>query len=103
MSETLVLPKETSQALTELTGEPRLDLALTVVIRDYARRKLQELAQQIQQYEIKYGMSFDEYRMQWENQNREQDYSYEAETDFLQWEALVTQHTRLSNSYSWMP
>lgn len=103
MAETLVLPKETSQALTELTGEPRTDLALAVVIRDYAKRKMEELVARMKQYEEKYGTTFENYRQKWETQEREVDYSYEAETDYLHWEALFTQHKRLHNSFARMP
>lgn len=103
MPETVILPKETSQALTELTGEPRTELALAVVMRDFARHKMQELAMEMHQYETKYGMSFEEYQENWEQKDARQDYSYEAETDYLQWEALFTRHKRLKNNFAWMP
>lgn len=34
--QTMILPKETAQALVDLTGEVRLDAALTLVMRDNA-------------------------------------------------------------------
>ena len=100
---TLVLPKETTKALTELTGEPRAEVALTLIIRDYARRKLAELEEALSRYESKYGMSFEAYHRKWEADKREELFGYEAEWDFLDWEGLVTRHKRLAESFAWLP
>ena len=58
----MVLPKEISQALVELTGEPREGMALVLLMRDYAR-----------------------------------------ESDYIEWEALVTRRQRLEASFAWLP
>ncbi|MCU0502358.1 MAG: hypothetical protein MUC51_11430 [Anaerolineae bacterium] len=39
-------------------------------------------------------MAFEEYRRQWETDDREEDYRWEVEQDFLSWEALATQKRR---------
>jgi hypothetical protein len=77
----IVLPKETTQALFDLTGEVRIEAALTLIIREYARQKLAELEAGLRQYEAKYGKSFDEYRKTWETEDRPEDYRFEAEDD----------------------
>ncbi|MCL4836179.1 MAG: hypothetical protein KJZ86_27315 [Caldilineaceae bacterium] len=75
MSEkTMILPKETAQALVDLTGEVRLDTALLVVMRDDARQKMAELNNEIRQFEDKYGMSFEAYRHIWETEDRPEHY-----------------------------
>ena len=71
---TLVLPKETGRTLVELTGEPRLEVALTLVIRDYARHKTETIDAAILRYEAKYKMPFDEYKRLWETVDQEEDY-----------------------------
>lgn len=104
MSEkTMILPKETAQALVDLTGEVRLDAALTMVMRDYARRKIAELEAGLRQYEEKYGMPFEAYRHIWETEDRPEHYSYESEEDYLLWEGLVTRRKRLTGSFAWLP
>lgn len=104
MSETTVtLPKETTRVLTQLTGEPRSDVALILVMRDYARYKLAEIDEALHQYEKKYGMPFDAYKQVWETEDREEHYTYEAEQDYLEWEALVTRRRRLEQSLAWLP
>jgi len=47
----MILPKETAQALVDLTGEVRVEAALTRVIREYARQKLAELEAELLQFE----------------------------------------------------
>jgi hypothetical protein len=104
MSEaTVVLPKETTQALIELTGEARADLALTLLIRDYARHKLAEIEEVLLHYQEKYGMPFENYQRIWETEDREELYSYEAEQDYLEWEAQVMRRKRLVESFAWLP
>lgn len=104
MSEkTMILPKETAQALVDLTGEVRLDAALIMVMRDYARRKIAELEVGMRHYEQKYGMSFEAYRHIWETEDNPEHYSYESEEDYLLWEGLVTRRQRLTGSFAWLP
>jgi len=62
-----------------------------------------ELEATIKQFEQKYGMAFEAYKRIWETEEREEDYSYEREQDFLEWEALVTRYARLEFSFAWMP
>ena len=99
----LTLPKKTTQLLMELTGEARADTALVLVIRDYARHKLGEIAEAIEIFEKKYEMPFSAYRQVWETKEQETHYDYEVEQDYLEWEALVTRHARLEKSLAWLP
>jgi len=104
MSEaTVVLPKETRQALTELTGEARTDVALILMMRDYARQKLAEINAALRRYEEKYGMPFEAYKQIWEAEDREEHYAYQTEWDYLEWESLVTRRNRLMESFAWLP
>ncbi len=93
---TMVLPKETAQALVDLTGEARVDAALTIIIREYARQQLDNLGAELQKFERKYGMSFEAYRQIWNTEEKEAHYTFEAEDDYLMWDGTVTRHKRLS-------
>ena len=99
----MVLPRQISQALIELTGEPREDMALVLLMRDYARHKLAEIDVALKQYEQKYDMSFEAYKQIWDSQDRDEHYGYVTERDYLEWEALVTRRTRLEASFAWLP
>lgn len=99
----MILPKEISQALVELTGEPRESLALVLLMRDYARHKMAEIDAALQQYEQKYGMTFEAYEQLWESQESEEYYAYANEWSYLEWEALVTRRKRLEVRFGWLP
>ncbi len=94
---TLVLPKGTAQALWDLTGEPRPDAALLLVLRDALAYRLEQMETELRAFESKYGTPFDEYRQRWESQDRDESYSWEAERDCLEWEAVATRKQRLEN------
>ena len=99
----MVLPKEISQALVELTGEPREGMALVLLMRDYARHKLEEIDVALKQYEQKYEMPFEAFRQQWESEEQEEHYAYANEWDYMEWEALITRRKRLESSFAWLP
>ncbi|MCB0112581.1 MAG: hypothetical protein R2873_21495 [Caldilineaceae bacterium] len=96
---TIVLPKETTQALRELTGEVQPDAALTLALRDAFAYRLEQIQEQLHAFEEKYGMPFADYKTRWESGDQEEDYSWEAERDYLEWEALITRKRRLENTY----
>ena len=99
---TLVLPMDTARALRDLTGEPRPDVALLLVLRDALAYRLEQIETDLRAFETKYGMTFDRYRHRWEVEDKDEDYHWEAERDYLEWEALVTQKQRLEDVYGWL-
>lgn len=48
-------------------------------------------------------MSWDAFRERWQAEDREEDYAWEAERDYLEWEGLVTRKKRLEDVYGWLP
>ncbi|MFZ5911178.1 MAG: hypothetical protein ACOYYU_14290 [Chloroflexota bacterium] len=104
MSDTpMILPKETAQALVDLTGEVRVEAALTRIIREYARQRLTELEAEMRRFENKYGMTFEAYRRLWETEDRSEHYTFEAEDDYLVWEGVATRRKRLIDRFAWLP
>jgi hypothetical protein len=100
---TLALPKSMAQLLTELTGDPRPETALLIILRDAIAHRLQRVEAGLKDYEVRHGMSFDEYKRLWETEDRPEHYSYEAETDYLEWEALATRKKRLEDLHGRLP
>jgi hypothetical protein len=98
----LVVPKITAQALRELTGESRPDAALMLVMQDARSYRLEQVVQGLRAFEAKYGMTFAAYRERWESEDRNEDYDWDSEQDFLTWEALTTQQRRLEGMSSWL-
>lgn len=98
----LVVPKVTAQALRELTGESRPDAALMLVMQDARSYRLAQVAAGLRTLEAKYGMTFEEYRERWETEDRDEDYGWDFEQDFMTWEALATQKRRLEGMSPWL-
>jgi hypothetical protein len=95
-------PKSAARVLADLTGEPRPDVALLLVLRDAIAYRLERIEAGLRAYEEKYGLPFEAYKRRWETEDRPEDYTYEAEQDYLDWEALVTRKKRLEESYGWL-
>jgi len=100
---TLALPKSTAQFLTELTGDPRPETALFIILKDAIAHRLERVEASLRDHEAKHGMSFEEYKRRWETEDSPGHYSYEAEMDYLEWEALVTRKKRLEDLYGRLP
>jgi len=48
-------------------------------------------------------MTFEAYRRIWENEDRSEHYTFEAENDYLMWEGFATRRKRLIESFAWLP
>ena len=90
-------PKETARLLTELTGEPRPDVAMLIVLKDAIAHRLEQIVLEEQRFEARYHLPFSDYKHRWETEDKPEDYSLEAESDYLKWEALETRKARLEN------
>ncbi|MGH7594863.1 MAG: hypothetical protein ACREOI_00860 [bacterium] len=102
MVETTV-SKPLYKILTELTGEERFDVALHLATKDLVQLKLREAEQQIKNFEERYGMAFEKFQQDWENDQIADKYSYEVEKDFWEWEAAQTDCTRLREMLETLP
>ena len=99
---TTTIPKVALRALTELTGEPRLDVALLITLRDAIEHRLEKIDAAIREYERKYGMSFEKFQDQGENKSIPNQFSYEVESDYLEWDGLMSRKKKLEKIGQWL-
>lgn len=78
------------KALTEITGEPRVELAIMEIIKDSVEHRIQKIEQEIKTLEKKYSMNFKEFEQKFQREQIPDQYSYETERDYLEWEGLET-------------
>jgi len=78
------------KTLTEITGEPRVELAIREIIKDSVEHRIQKIEQGIKTLEIKYNMKFKEFDHNFHKEQIPDQYSYEIERDYLEWEGLET-------------
>jgi hypothetical protein len=90
MSEVDSVSGDTAKLLKDVTGESRVDSAVRSTIRDALVYRLDKVDEQIQSFEEKYGMSFEEFKEKWEDNQVDEKHSHEVESDFWEWEGLVS-------------
>jgi hypothetical protein len=92
-----VISKPVAKILTTLTHEPRLDVAVTLAVKDWLQLRLQTNEQQLQAFEQKYGMDFATFQAAWHSGVIANRHSYAVEKDYWEWEGLVTDKQDLEN------
>ncbi|MBS1249804.1 MAG: hypothetical protein MAG431_01388 [Chloroflexi bacterium] len=102
MITTTPVPKVALKALTELTGEPRFEVALLMTLNDAVEHRLEKINAEILDYEQQYGMSFEKFQEQGEKENIPNQFSYEVENDYLEWDGLLSRKEKLESILQWL-
>ncbi|MCK4416591.1 MAG: hypothetical protein KAV99_00300 [Candidatus Latescibacteria bacterium] len=90
------------KALIDFTGEPRVDIAVRLALRDAARFKLEELESALKRLEEKYRMIFPEFERAFQNEEIPDTFSYEVEGDYLEWQGLRSRKKRVEDVLRWL-
>jgi len=99
---TPAISKATLQALTELTGEPRFEVALLITLKDAIEHRLEKVNEAIHDYEQKYGMSLEQFQARGEERTISNQFSYEVESDYLEWDGLVSRKKKIEQIGLWL-
>ena len=97
------IPKPIYQALTDLTQEPRLEVALSLAVKDLVRLRLQEARKRRMTFERRYKMDFEAFKRAWDEGRIADKHSYEVERAYWEWEAAVTDEERLQQIMADLP
>lgn len=95
------ISKVALRALTELTGEPRFDVTLHIALRDAVEHRLEKIEEAIRDLERKYGMPFDDFQGRGQREEIPNQFSYEVESDYLEWEGLTSRKRKLERIRQW--
>ena len=88
---TITISPRVGVLLTQVTETPDLETALWRVLSEYIDLKTKFLRQRIQEFESKWGMTFEVFSERCEAGMLDQDpYAYEVESDFWEWEKAET-------------
>lgn len=99
---TTTIPKVALRALTELTGEPRFDVALLIALRDAVEHRLEKIDEAIRDHERKYGMSFEQFQARGQDESIPNQFSYKVEGDYLEWDGLMSRKRKLEKIRQWL-
>jgi hypothetical protein len=94
MEDKMTIATNISKALMDITGEPRPEIAILELMRDAIDHRIEKIETEIRKYEERHRMTFKEFKDKFEKGNIPDSYSYNVETDYLEWEGLIS---RLSN------
>ncbi len=96
------ISKVALKALTELTGEPRFDVALHIALRDAVEHRLEKINEAIRGYEHKYEMPFEQFQAYGQAENIPNQFSYKVESDYLEWDGLTSRKKKLEKIKQWL-
>jgi hypothetical protein len=98
-----VVSKPVYQILNTITGEPRLEIALPLALKELVSLKLQEATKQRRSFEERYAMDFATFQTTWLDKGEKRNHSYEVENDLWEWEAAVTDEEQYHAMLSKLP
>lgn len=78
-----------SKVLMDITGEPRPEIAMFELLKDAIDHRIEKIEMKMKKYEEKYGMTFEEFKDKFHKNEISSPYSYDVETDYLEWEGLA--------------
>lgn len=90
--------KGTAKLLKDITGEPRLELAVRATMEDALLHRLEGVEEGLEELRDRYGMSFDEFEEAWERGDIEDRHSYDVEKDYWRWDELTTRKKRIRDA-----
>ena len=99
---TPTIPKVALRALTELTGEPRADVALLIALKDAVERRLEIVEEAVHEFEQKYRMTFEQFQARGEEGKIPNQFSYEMESVYLEWDGLISRKKNLEKIGQWL-
>lgn len=79
-----------SKALLDITGEPKAEVAILEIMKDAIEHRIEKIKAELKKYEDKYLMAFVFFKDKFEKEEISESYSFKVETDYLEWEALIS-------------
>jgi hypothetical protein len=87
----LTLSPKLGEFLIKVTQTTDLEAALRQVLGEYFVLKLKELNKELERFEAKWNMPFDQFKEKCRKREIDKDvFSYEVEKDFWDWERVET-------------
>lgn len=89
-----------SKALLEITGEPRFEPAILEILKDAIEHRMEKIEVGLKRLEEKYHLSFEAFQDKFEKGEIAGSYGYDVETDYLEWEGLVSRLSKYKSLLS---
>ncbi len=102
MEEVVTISAGMRKALSILTRESRMDIAITLVVKELLHLRINRAKGAIAKFEKKYEMTFAEFEKACDVGRIENPYSYEVEEDDWNWELSITELEDLMEYKQWL-
>ena len=89
-----------SKTLLEITGEPRIEIAILELLKDAIEHRIEKINAEIKNLEGKYHSSFEEFKNKFDSGKIPDAYNYSVETDYLEWEGLTNRLSKYNSLLS---
>lgn len=96
------LSKSTLRALADITGETRLETAISSTLRDALEHRIEAVEKGMKSFEKKYEMNFSQFKKNWQEGGIKNKFSHSVEKDYIEWETLATRMKRLKEASRWL-
>ena len=96
------ISKATLKALTDITGETKLDVAISSTLRDALEHRMEIVERGIKIFEKKYRTDFSGFKKKWHEDKIKNKFSYSTERDYLEWAMLETRKKKLKEASRWL-
>jgi len=96
------IPKQTKKILTDITGDPRLEVAIKMTLKDAAKYRLNEINKSIKKFSGKYRIDFSNFEKSWKEGKIKDKFPYNIEKDYLEWDSLITRKNKLERILKWI-
>lgn len=90
---TIGLSEEILDKLKIIEGE-EFDKKISNLLETNALMRLKECEEKLFDFEAKYGMDFEMFRKQWENEAIKDKHSHRVERDFMEWEGFESERKK---------
>jgi len=100
MTTTLEIDRDVYKALEESFGKKALKENVNDLLFSALESKLEKYNREILSFEAKYGVTFAEFAKLWDNGNIKDPFSYEIESDYIDWEMLEMEKKDLISTLS---
>lgn len=86
MATTVKIDHTIYKALEDLFGKTDIENHFSEIVISAIENKLEKYNREILHLEAKYGVDFREFAKKWQNNEIAEPYSYEVESDYVDWE-----------------
>ncbi|MEW6417774.1 MAG: hypothetical protein AB1480_06600 [Nitrospirota bacterium] len=100
MPNILEIDKDIYNALVESFGEDALKDKIDDILLSAIENRLEQYTREILKFEEKYGVPFTEFEKMWDEGKIKDRQSYEAESNFIDWEMLEMEKRDLLSALS---